>query len=61
MSTPRRDRPIYRLRLRQVRDTDDVRALRWALKVLLRRFGWRALSVEEERQPGALSAEEGRR
>jgi hypothetical protein len=46
----RRQRRIFVLRLQQTKDTDDIRLLRWALKVLLRKFGWRALSVEEERR-----------
>jgi hypothetical protein len=29
----------------------DVRGLRWILKKLLRQFGWRALSVQEEQRP----------
>jgi hypothetical protein len=44
-----RDRPTYVLRLQSQRGDNDIRLLRWALKVLLRRFGWRAVSVEEER------------
>ena len=40
-------KPIYVLRIQQTRDEDDIRLLRWALKQLLRRLGWRALSVEE--------------
>jgi hypothetical protein len=44
--------PVYVIRLRQTRSgQDEIRLLRWALKVLLRRFGWRAVSVMEER-PG---------
>jgi hypothetical protein len=45
-----RQRPIYLLRIQQIRSDDDIRLSRWALKVLLRQLGWRALSVEEERQ-----------
>jgi hypothetical protein len=41
---------VYVIRLRQTRgDQDEIRLLRWALKALFRRFGWRALSVVEER------------
>jgi hypothetical protein len=43
-------RPIYLLRLESLRGT-DVRGLRALLKTLLRRFGFRCLSVEEERRP----------
>jgi hypothetical protein len=39
-------RPIYLLRLESLRGT-DVRGLRALLKSLLRRFGFRCLSVEE--------------
>jgi hypothetical protein len=35
--------------LQSTRDGDDVRSLRYLLKSLLRRSGWRALSIEEER------------
>jgi hypothetical protein len=45
---PRSDRPVYLLRLQSLRG-DDIRKLRWLLKTLSRRFGLRALSVEEER------------
>ena len=41
-----RGRPIYLLRLESLRGT-DVRGLRWLLKTLLRRFGFRCLSLEE--------------
>jgi hypothetical protein len=42
-------RRVYRLRLQRTRDGDDIRSLRWVLKLLLRRFGWRVLSIEQER------------
>ena len=38
---------IYVLRLRSVCG-DDIHGLRAILKVLLRRFGWRCISVERE-------------
>ena len=41
-------RPIYTVRLRPQPGVDAVRALRAALKVLLRRFGLRAIEVKEE-------------
>jgi hypothetical protein len=44
------ERPIYRLRLQALPRVDAVKALRAALKSLLRRFGLRALSVEVEKQ-----------
>lgn len=45
-------RPIYVLRLRPERGVDAVRARRFVLKYLLRRFGMRAVSVEEEKVGG---------
>jgi hypothetical protein len=39
---------IFRLRLRALPNVDGVKMLRTALKVLLRRFGLKALSVEVE-------------
>ena len=41
------DRPIYIVRLRPLPGVDAVRALRAALKVLLRRFGLRAIEVRQ--------------
>jgi hypothetical protein len=43
--TPR----TYLLRLRSLRG-DDIHALRAILKALLRRYGWRCVSVEKEVQ-----------
>jgi hypothetical protein len=46
MSEPR---PVYVLHIQQVQSgTDSVRALRWLLKSMLRRFGFRCLSVSQE-------------
>jgi len=42
---------VYRLRLQTTNDEGHVRRLRMALKLLLRRFGFRALAVEEEQAP----------
>jgi hypothetical protein len=42
------EQPIYRLRLQPLPRVDAVKALRLALKLLLRRFGLRCLSVEIE-------------
>jgi hypothetical protein len=42
--------PIFVLRLRSLRG-DDVRRLRALLKVLLRRYGWRCVSLEQEMTP----------
>jgi hypothetical protein len=41
--------PVYLLRLQSLRG-DDVRKLRWLLKELLRRHGFRCLSIEEARR-----------
>jgi hypothetical protein len=50
MTAPQK-RPQYLLRLRPEPHVDNpVRALRLALKVLLRRFGLRATSIEELQQ-----------
>jgi hypothetical protein len=48
---PRRPRPkgsIYIVRLRGRSGADNIRELRWLLKVLLRRHRIRCLSVHEE-------------
>jgi len=42
------DRPVYVLRLKPAPGTDHVKMLRMALKTLLRRFGLRCVSVEQE-------------
>jgi hypothetical protein len=42
------DAPIYILRLTPTPGTDGIKALRMVLKVLLRRFGLRCISIEEE-------------
>jgi hypothetical protein len=44
-------RPIFTLRLLPEKGVDPIRALRGALKILLRKFGLRAASVEEGRAP----------
>ena len=41
-------RPIFIVRLRPQPGIDGIRALRLALKVLLRRFGLKAIEVKEE-------------
>jgi hypothetical protein len=41
------DTQIYVLRLRSLRG-DDIHALRAILKALLRKYGWRCVSVERE-------------
>jgi hypothetical protein len=44
-------RPVFTVRLGPEPRVDAVRALRHALKVLLRRFGLRAIDVQQEREP----------
>jgi hypothetical protein len=41
----RAPKPVYLLRLQPKPDIDDIRALRWALKKLLR-LGFRCLAIE---------------
>jgi hypothetical protein len=45
------DRPIYLLRLRPEPGVNGTRALRHALKTLLRCYRLRAVDLREERQP----------
>ena len=40
--------PTYIVKLQPAPGSDDIRALRWVLKVLLRRFQIRCLSIERE-------------
>jgi hypothetical protein len=48
-AAPRRVyKPVYLLRLQARSDVDDIRALRWALKKLLR-LGLRCVSIEVRR------------
>jgi len=47
------ERPIFRLRLQALPHVDAVRALRAALKTLLRRYHLRCLSIEPETPPAA--------
>jgi hypothetical protein len=42
---------IYLPRLQTIADGSHIRRLRQALRLLLRRFGLRALTVEEEKIP----------
>ena len=43
------EQPIYRLRLRPLKDVAPIRALRHVLKRLLRTYGMQCISVEEEK------------
>jgi hypothetical protein len=40
--------PIYLIRLRSPRGDSSIRELRQVLKILLRRFNWRCVSIVEE-------------
>jgi hypothetical protein len=43
--------PEFVLRLVPTAGTDPIRALRWGLKTLLRRYGLRCVAVQEYRAP----------
>lgn len=47
----RAPRPIFLVRLRPEPGIEPVQALRGGLKILLRRFGLKAINVVEERKP----------
>jgi hypothetical protein len=47
-------RPIFVLRLRPEKGINPIHGLRHALKELLRRHGMRAVSVDDEQQPGQV-------
>lgn len=46
----RANRPIFFIALRAEKGVDAIRALRGALKVLLRRFGLRAVGLSEQQK-----------
>jgi hypothetical protein len=48
----RSNQQVFVIRLRAGPKVDPIKALRAALKVLLRRFGLRAISVREEMPEG---------
>ena len=45
------DRPTYTLSIRAEPGTDSVRALRWALKTLLRKYRLRVIAIHEDGKP----------
>ncbi len=45
--TDKTARPIYVLKLQALPNVDEIRAVRAALKVLLRRFGLRCVGITE--------------
>jgi hypothetical protein len=51
--------PVFLVRLRALPGADGVRALRAALKVLLRRFGLKCVSIETE-TANQIGGENGR-
>jgi hypothetical protein len=46
VNAPARDRPVFTITLRPEPGVDPVRALRHALKRLLRDFGMRAITID---------------
>jgi hypothetical protein len=52
MIAPSPARPTYLIRLRPEPGVDAIHALRRALKILLRGFGMRCLSIDEEKIGG---------
>jgi hypothetical protein len=42
--------PTFVITLRAAPDVDAIRALRWALKLLLRKFGLRCVSIEQTKE-----------
>jgi hypothetical protein len=49
----------FNITVRTKEGDDDIRTLRAALKVLLRRFGLRAISIEEQLSPKKASKRTG--
>jgi hypothetical protein len=47
MTRPHGDAPIFLLKLQAEPGAAGIRALRWALKVLLRKYKLRCVSIEE--------------
>lgn len=45
------DRPVFCMRVRAEPRVDPIRALRWLLETMLRQYGLRCVSIEEEKQP----------
>ncbi len=50
-ATPASARQVYTLRIRAEPGTDEIHALRALLKAMLRRFGFRCLSIVPEKMP----------
>jgi hypothetical protein len=46
MSSPAKHRPTYTIRVRAEPGIDPIRSLRALLKVMLRKFGLRAISID---------------
>jgi|GEM_PF-6551884 len=42
------DRPVYKLSVRGEPGVDEIRALRWLLKSMLRRFGLRCIDIRRD-------------
>jgi hypothetical protein len=60
-NVPVQERPTYRITLRPGPNIDGVKAIRRGLKILGRRLGLTAISVEEVRQGRAVSVDTTRR
>lgn len=45
---PAASRPVYKLSVRAEPGVDEIRALRWLLKSMLRRFGLRCVDIRRE-------------
>jgi hypothetical protein len=54
-----KERPVFILEVRAEPGVDAIRALRWLLKSMRRRFGLRCVSARQENSASADSAAEG--
>ena len=50
--TPAAERQVYTLRIRAEPGTDEKQALRALLKAMLRRLGWKCLTIVPEKPEG---------
>jgi hypothetical protein len=54
--TDAKERPVFVVHLRPEPNIDPIRALRWALKRLLRDYGMRAISIDARIEEDRLDA-----
>jgi hypothetical protein len=47
-ATPTSERPVFTLRLQAEPGVEPIRQLRWALKMALRRYGFRCVYIRRE-------------